>query len=161
MSFVSIKKLAEDFIDSWQEVLKEKNIIITMEISEVNFKCFPYDIESIISNLITNSINSFEYSGKDNKNIKINITNNDSELKIIYEDNGKGLSDKYKNNPYQILEPFETNKRDTNDNLIGTGMGMWIIDKTAKEYSGSVDLSENINLATGFKTTITLCGVFK
>ena len=79
----------------------------------------------------------------------------------IYQDNGKGLSDKYKNNPYQILEPFETNKRDTNDNLIGTGMGMWIIDKTAKEYSGSVDLSENINLATGFKTTITLCGVFK
>ena len=40
-------------------------------------------------------------------------------------------------------------------------MGMWIIDKTTKEYSGSVDLSENINLTVGFKTTITLRGVFK
>ena len=60
-----------------------------------------------------------------------------------------------------ILEPFETSKRDANNNLIGTGMGMWIVNKTVKEYYGDVDLSQNIERQTGFIVNINLKGVFK
>ena len=128
---------------------------------ETNFKCFPYDIESIISNLITNSINSFEYAAIENKTININLTQENNELRLLYEDNGKGLSEKYKKNPDLILEPFETSKRDANSNLIGTGMGMWIVNKTVKEYYGDVDLSQNKERQTGFIAKINLKGVFK
>lgn len=161
MTYVPMKKLFEDFIESWQEVLKEKNVQISLNVVETNFKCFPYDIESIISNLITNSINSFEYMSLENKTININLTQENNELRLLYEDNGKGLSEKYKKNPDLILEPFETNKRDTNNNLIGTGMGMWIINKTVKEYHGVVDLSQNKDMVSGFTAIINLKGVFK
>lgn len=161
MTYVPIKKLFEDFIESWQEVLSEKNVQINLNVVKINFKCFPYDIESIISNLITNSINSFEYSAPENKTININLTQENNELRLLYEDNGKGLSEKYKKNPDLILEPFETSKRDANSNLIGTGMGMWIVNKTVKEYYGDVDLSQNKERQSGFIVNINLRGVFK
>lgn len=161
MTYVSIKKLFEGFIESWQEVLSEKNVQINLNVVETNFKCFPYDIESIISNLITNSINSFEYSALENKTININLTQENNELRLLYEDNGKGLSEKYKKDPDLILEPFETSKRDANSNLIGTGMGMWIVNKTVKEYYGDVDLSQNKERQSGFIVNINLKGVFK
>ena len=161
MIYVPIKKLFEDFIESWQEVLSEKNVKIILNVVETNFKCFPYDIESIISNLITNSINSFEYTALENKTININLTQENNELRLLYEDNGKGLSEKYKKDPDLILEPFETSKRDANNNLIGTGMGMWIVNKTVKEYYGDVDLSQNKDRQSGFIVSINLKGVFK
>lgn len=161
MTYVPIKKLFEGFIESWQEVLSEKNVQINLNVVETNFKCFPYDIESIISNLITNSINSFEYSALENKTININLTQENNELRLLYEDNGKGLSEKYKKDPELILEPFETSKRDANSNLIGTGMGMWIVNKTVKEYYGDVDLSQNKERQSGFIVNINLKGVFK
>lgn len=161
MTYVQMDKLFADFIDSWQEVLNEKNVHIYLNVIDTTFKCFPYDIESIISNLITNSINSFEYMAIEKKTINIKLTKENNELILLYEDNGKGLSEKYKNKPDLILEPFETNKRDSNNNLIGTGMGMWIVNKTVKEYNGVVDLSQNKERKYGFIANIKLKGVFK
>ena len=50
-----------------------------------------------------------------------------------------------------ILEPFESGhhfeKEDEDD---GTGMGMWIVNRTISEYNGIIDLSENQRKETGF-----------
>ena len=70
-------------------------------------------------------------------------------------------TEKYKKDPDLILEPFETSKRDANSNLIGTGMGMWIVNKTVKEYYGDIDLSQNKERQSGFVVNINLRGVFK
>lgn len=49
---------------------------------------------------------------------------------------------KYKSNPNLILEPLETSSRNSQGELIGTGMGMWIVNKTIGEYKGEMDLSK-------------------
>ena len=46
------------------------------------------------------------------------------------------------------------------DEDFGTGMGMWIVRKTALEYDGDIDLSENKKLKSGFKTTISFGGKY-
>lgn len=90
--------------------------------------------------------------------IKINIKLNEIEngIKLIYEDNGTGLAECYKEEPTKILEAFESDKRNENGELIGTGMGMWIINKIVLSYNGNINLSENKNMKKGFKIEIDL-----
>ena len=42
------------------------------------------------------------------------------------------------------------------EGTIGTGMGMWIINRTVADYNGSIDLSDNMKHTSGFYATIRL-----
>lgn len=156
MKFVNLSELLSDEINLWNEVLENQEININLNIEKKipEFKCFPYEIESIISNLIANSIH--EFKGIKNKEISIDIKNEKDGVLIGYKDNGPGLAPNYKNNPSKILEPFETGKRNTLNEKIGTGMGMWIINNIVNDYDGSIDLSENTKSKSGFSILIKL-----
>ena len=52
------------------------------------------------------------------------------------------------------LEAFETDKRNDNGELIGTGMGLWIVNKIVKYYNGTIDLSDNKTRKVGYKIII-------
>lgn len=100
----------------------DKNIIFNS--SEDIFKV-------IFDNLILNSYQQNLNLETVNINIKI-IENEFNELLIIYEDNGKGLDDKYLDKPRQILIPHETTRKD------GHGLGMWIINNTILKTEGYI-----------------------
>ena len=157
MKLTDINVLMNNQIEKWKIVLDNQNINIQLDAEEIEpFKCFPYEIESIISNLIANSVSAFR--GIKEKKIHIIITKTDNGFKIIYKDTGKGLSEKYKNDPNKILEAFETDKMNGLNEIIGTGMGMWIIDTIVKRYYGIIDLEQNKSMKSGFKIEISLTG---
>ncbi len=156
MKNVNLHDLMFELKNAWNDTCND--IIIDIESESIEFKCFTYEIESIVNNLIANSTTSFKSSGQKDKKIKIIISSIDNGVVIDYQDNGPGLSDKYKSKPNKILEAMETDKTDLDGEIIGTGMGMWIVAKTVAEYKGSVDLSKNINCETGFYAKITLKG---
>lgn len=52
------------------------------------------------------------------------------------------------------MKAFETGKRDAERELVGKGMGMWIVNNTVLDYKGKVDLSKNIETENGFYATI-------
>lgn len=141
---------------SWSDVLQSKNINIVSELEEITYKCFANQIEIIIHNLIANSVTAFEKQRKPINNINIKLVGNDEYVEIQYCDDGPGLCKKYKQNPYLILEALESDKRDKNGDLIGTGMGMWIINKTVKEYNGTINLDKNKESTDGFYIDIRL-----
>ena len=155
---ISLNKLLTQLISSWSEILKPKFINIVLSVSEICFECYPFEVESIINNLIANSVSSFERSKTNNKEICIRIEPNESGIEVIYSDNGSGLSSAYKNDPKLILDAFESDNRSEEGEVIGTGMGMWIINRTVSDYNGSVDLSENNRTISGFYIKITLNG---
>ena len=156
MKKTSINLLVSKLIDSWKESLSPKNIVIIDSIADVEFKCFPYEVESILNNLVANSVATFEKKVSENKKIYISISEQDNGILIQYSDNGVGLSQTYKSNPRLILEPFETDKVTNGGEVVGTGMGMWIINRIVSEYYGSIDLSKNISNAEGFHIDISL-----
>ena len=135
-----------------------KDLQINLECEDVVFKCFPYEIESIFNNLIANSTSIFKSEKQKEQIVTIKVEMSDGYLNIYYEDNGPGLSQKYKQNPDLILESMETDKTDLDGEIIGTGMGMWIIWKTVNQYNGSIDLSANITSERGFYIKISLKG---
>lgn len=136
-------------------LLEQKNIKINIigEKSTTLKKIFTIDIESIICNLIINSIEAFKNTNQENRDIYIEITNIDEYIKINYKDNGPGISKEYEN-PYDIFNFGVTNKIDKNTGeIIGTGLGMYIVATTINEYNGKYNL---VNNEDGFEIEILL-----
>lgn len=156
MKNVNLRDLMIELKNSWNDTCKD--ITIDLDCESVEFRCFTYEIESIINNLIANSTTAFKSTGQKDKRITISISADEEGIVISYRDNGPGLSDKYKTDPDKIMEAMETDKTDLDGEIIGTGMGMWIIGKTVVEYNGNVDLSENVRSENGFYAKITLKG---
>jgi len=156
MGKVDLTTLLGKLIQSWNETVNSRDICIVLETDDVTFKCFPYEIESIINNLIANSLSSFDKMRNSPKNINICLKEDNNGIILEYHDSGIGLSKIFKKNPYLILEPFESDKVDNYGEIVGTGMGMWIIKNTVDEYNGSIDLSRNIVEEQGFYITVRL-----
>lgn len=156
---VDIGKIISALADSWNQTLANKKINIqylNLNDDEIVLKCFPYEIETIIHNLITNSVASFDSIIVHEREIIVKVFEDEEYVWIEYSDTGAGLVDMYKKNPDRILEAFETSKRDADGELVGTGMGMWIVNNTVLDYKGKVDLSKNIETENGFYATISL-----
>lgn len=153
MKSINLYELLEKYVELWRKNLKIQNINIDFAgDNNIKMRCYPYEIESIISNLITNSVAAVTNQRILSINISIKMVND--KIQLIYEDNGKGLSEAYKRNPEKILEAFETDKRNDNGELIGTGMGLWIVNKIVKYYNGTIDLSDNKTRKVGYKIII-------
>ena len=121
---------------------------------EIYLKCFPYEIDTIISNLIANSTASFDKVRMKEQKIYIDVKEENEYIRIDYHDTGAGLDPIYKKNPEKTLEVFETDKRNSSGEKIGTGMGLWIVNNTVEDYGGKVDLSKNIIEETGYYITL-------
>ena len=156
MKGVNLHELFEDLKAAWGDTCPDTEI--TVECDPIVFRCFPYEIESIINNLVANSTSAFKAVNQSERKIHIKVEQRDNFIDIIYQDNGPGLSDKYKKDPDMIMDAMETDKTDADGEVVGTGMGMWIIGKTVKDYKGTVDLSKNIDSEIGFHITISLKG---
>lgn len=154
----NINKIIEEQINLWNNINNGRNIIINFENTEiVMFECIECEIISIISNLVSNSIASFENGNNNEKNIiNIKLIKKDNGFKIEYNDNGYGLAPIYKNNPYKILEANETSKINKKGQKEGTGMGMWIINNIVTKYKGTIELSKNTNEEEGFYIDINI-----
>lgn len=156
---VDIGKIISGLADSWNQTLANKRINIqylNLNNDEIILKCFPYEIETIINNLVTNSVASFDSIITKEREIIVEISEDEEYVRVDYSDTGAGLVDIYKKNPEKILEAFETSKRDADGELVGTGMGMWIVNNTVLDYKGRIDLSKNIETKEGFYATISL-----
>lgn len=153
---VNIGDIVITISKDWQEALAPKGIKIHKSSADIDFKCFTYEIESILNNLIANSATAFDNIRLEEKHIYISIDKVEKGILIKYNDNARGLSQIYKTNPRKILDPFESDRLAENGETIGTGMGMWIINRIVTEYNGYIDLSENITAQQGFYIKIFL-----
>jgi signal transduction histidine kinase len=140
---VILKDYFEDLTNMWQHLLKERLITLIIDDFKKDFtvKAFTIDIDTILNNLIINSIESFSRK-KDNakRNIKISCVEDGEFYKIIYSDNGVGLDKSYKDRPSDIFLPQETTKRDNQGKIIGTGMGMYLVKSVIDDNRGKVEI---------------------
>jgi sensor histidine kinase regulating citrate/malate metabolism len=154
--------MLEEFLKTWEGILDKNGVTLKWQCDpDIVFTCFEFDVENIISNLISNSMASFDReTGEvlEKKEIILTISSEETGFLIDYKDTGWGLLPKYKENLERIMEAFESSKRLAGEEEDGTGMGMWIVAQTALEYSGAWDLSENLRHDTGFYIKISLGG---
>ena len=141
--------------DSWKRIFKRKDINLSV-LNKIgnhpyDFRVFEMDLTTIFSNLINNSIDSFEQRktiGDRNIVIEFEIINN--RLEIVFSDNGKGL-DKAFENKEDIFLPFTTSKKDRTGNEIGTGLGMYLVKSVIDDNDGNIEI---LGCSVGFSVKI-------
>ncbi|MCI9173463.1 MAG: sensor histidine kinase [Lachnospiraceae bacterium] len=158
-----IQTMLEQYMNTWKDILDKSDTELMYGCdSDIELWCFEFDIENIISNLIANSLASFDQEMDqrlEKREIHLDIRRFGNGLSMDYRDSGWGLIPKYKKRPELILEAFESGHHcDGEDEDDGTGMGMWIVNRTISEYNGTIDLSENQRRETGFYAKIILGG---
>ncbi len=146
------RRIKKDFYETIKEILevlepilyqKKIKVNLILDNSEVFKKIFISDFESILYNLIINSIESLEKTKVKERIIEISIKTN-KEIILNYKDNGKGLEDIFKD-PYDIFKYGTTSKYDNNGEPIGTGLGMYIVASTTREYNAKYKITEYKN----------------
>jgi signal transduction histidine kinase len=101
-------------------------------------KAFEVDMDSIFNNLLSNSMNALKGYSKEAKTITISWKRtDDNNIEIIFSDNGKGLDTQYHENPDEIFNLNESSKKDRRGNVIGTGLGLYIVKSIIEEYNNS------------------------
>ena len=147
------KRLKKDIVNTIETgvkmllpILNRKKVTLNINTNNCSAirRIFETDFDSIIYNLIINSIESFESTKCENRIINISIELNDGKLYIHYLDNGHGLSEGFRNNPYDIFKYGTTSKFDSNGNQIGTGLGMYIVASSVNEYQGTYNITNPI-----------------
>lgn len=120
MKDVNLPQLLENLKASWEDTCPDTEI--SVECDPITFRCFPYEIESIVNNLVANSTSAFKSVNQVERKIHIKVCQRDNFIDIFYQDNGPGLSTKYKKNPDLIMDAMETDKMDADGEIIGTGI---------------------------------------
>lgn len=137
-----LKPYFESLKNDWSTVLDDRGISLDIvEIEELDMRVFEIDIDSILNNILINSIDAFIISKEERERvIKIKISSNSKEIIIDYHDNGPGLSSDI-TEPEKIFEPLYTTKRNKQTGEEeGTGLGMWLVKSIVEENDGKVNL---------------------
>jgi signal transduction histidine kinase len=104
-------------------------------------------IHQIITNIIKNGLDAMK--GSDQKELSIK-TDTDGRWNIIsIKDSGCGISEQ---NFEQIFDPFFTTKQETEDSILGKGLGLNYCKMMLESYGGGID----INSEEGKGTTVTI-----
>lgn len=141
----------EKFQSSWKKALELKNINLILDGNKDDLNIiqgFEVDFDTIFNNLLANSTEAF--AGNQKKEIHISWKKNEEFVQIDFIDNGQGLAKEFRKKPSEIFNAHETSKKDNKGNIIGTGLGLYIVKSIVDEYNDSnifiVDSEVGFNL---------------
>lgn len=125
------------FTDDYKTLYPNINWDISIETLIAELKINAADIETILGNLIDNSI---KYGGK---NIQLTILQNENTLKIDVIDDGIGIAtteqkyifDKYYRVPINNIHSVK-----------GLGVGLYLVSKIVQKYKGTIQVKSNLGM---------------
>ena len=141
--------IIQENINLLKELDNSIDINFKKDFNKITLESDKEQISRVFLNLIKNSIESINQRTQNNSNfskkIAIELTEDDSHIKVTLEDNGVGFSE-LKNNIKDILNPYFTTKKN------GTGLGLSIVNKIINDHNGKIDF---IPIQNGAKINIT------
>jgi signal transduction histidine kinase len=97
------------------------------------------DLESVLANLMTNSIDAIMDAKSGGKGvIRVEVSYPDEGLVIQFSDNGTGIKLK---NTEEIFEPFVTTHRTSDDDVYGHGLGLAIVREILRRHGGEIGVT--------------------
>ena len=139
-----LKAYLDDIIISLKPKLKKELHRVTVACGEdVEIDSYPGALAQIITNMIINSL-LHAYSEGEEGNIRIDVSTEETDVLLVYSDDGKGISPE---NIEKIFDPFFTTRRGEG----GTGLGLHIIYNTVTQVlKGSVSCESTLGQGARF-----------
>src|SRR6185437_200756 len=144
------------FKSTWLKALQQRGVTIELTPPQEEppiIRAFEVDMDSIFNNLLSNSLNALNGKQQHSKNISIQWQKTEQNIEILFSDNGKGLDEQYKNDPESIFNLHESSKKDDRGNIIGTGLGLYIVKSIIEDYNHSTIAILSYNDGMQFKIT--------
>jgi two-component system C4-dicarboxylate transport sensor histidine kinase DctB len=112
--------------------IKAHNITLNLDLSDKNPMVLanPIQLEQVIINLVTNSIDAHDTTENPDKRISISTRLNRGKAGIVIEDNGPG----FKGGEEQIFDPFYTTKG-------SMGLGLSLVSTFVSTWGGKISAS--------------------
>ena len=127
--------IMNESINLMSELDKSINISIKNNVEKIIFNSDKEQLGRVFLNLIKNSIESIqeksEKTSNINKNIAIELNDNNNHISLIINDTGVGFKN-LSTNVKDILNPYFTTKKK------GTGLGLSIVNKIINDHSGDI-----------------------
>jgi len=122
--------------DAFEEVLTvQRNTVIDLvnvPLTGCAIDGYEMDWESVVVNLITNACWALEDIPAGNRKIEVAIENEPDQWVLKFSDSGVGLES---GTETMVFLPAYSTKRSANGELIGTGMGLFIVKSFVEEHS--------------------------
>jgi signal transduction histidine kinase len=132
-----LEESIKNVFDLFSGELRRINAEISIPESRTLVKVNEQDFQTIIVNLLQNSIYWLERKKEGVRKIEIEVFKDDDLLSILFSDSGPGI--KSEDAPY-IFDPYFTTKAD------GIGLGLTISGELVTEYGGILELVKNPSL---------------
>lgn len=147
---IALESLLRDVITSMRADLTLKRADVSIDCPEsFRFMSKTGPLHQIFEQLISNSLIHAFGDGTDN-HISIQVEQLEESIKIVYQDNGKGVSSSIKK---RIFDPFVTTRRGEG----GSGLGMHLVyNLVTQALNGSIYLDENMVKGSRFVITLPL-----
>lgn len=133
--------IVKEVLDNLYLQIQEKKANIEVNSNIRAIKADRSQLQQVIQNLVNNSLKFNE----NNPKITISIDENSTHWVFVIEDNGIGLNTKYRD---KILEPFK--RLHTNEEYIGTGMGLAICKRIVDRHKGNIDIESKVGHGSKF-----------
>jgi signal transduction histidine kinase len=136
---VDLHKVVKNVLNTFDPFLKGRDIITTIDLAPeaAYLRGSEAAIESILTNLLNNSVTTFELAGTTNRALHIATEIEDGYVTITVEDNGPGIIGISKRDMW--LPGITTRPQ-------GTGLGLTIVRDTVTDLGGDVNAMEHGDL---------------
>lgn len=132
-SVQDIASLAKKYIRESQATFDETDIKVSITVrGDLHYNIDPGDLKAILNNLTSNAVKSLKKVDDRERKLKFEFYKTERYIIIRCIDNGVGIPEADRE---RIFDPFQGTTE-------GFGLGLTIIDETAKEYGGTLELIE-------------------
>ena len=136
LSRIDLHGLVASVVHNYKPFLAARDVSVEVELASSSpfLRGSEAAIESIVTNLLTNSVAAFEENATRNRLIRLRSDLADGIWTLTVEDNGPGIQGIAKR---EIWLPGRTTRRD------GTGLGLTIVRDATRDLGGHVDALES------------------
>jgi signal transduction histidine kinase len=127
---IRLDKVVLEVAELYKDRLRKSNIQLDLNLKATQeLSVTDSLIRQVLSNLISNAIDSLDASSQSNKKISIDLTESATEVKLEVFDNGPGI---HPDKKHALFELFQTSK------INGTGIGLWLCKYVVEAEGGKI-----------------------
>ncbi|MEE9431342.1 MAG: PAS domain S-box protein [Melioribacteraceae bacterium] len=149
---ISLSEVVDEVIALYQVNAARKKITLFSNLEvEIFIRADKFMLETILRNLISNSIKFTKQTGE--ISISAKELKNENKVEITVEDTGVGMSSDIKNKLFKIDEHVTTKGTDKEK---GTGLGLILSKEFVEKHEGEIWVESELGVGSKFKFTLKL-----
>lgn len=146
---LNIKLLIEKAFLLLSDEMIRNEIEFKVEFSENNLiRSDSAMLKSIVHNLLSNSVRYYDQQ-KTDRFIHVTVTNRDSLLELVVEDNGIGMNEEIKSKAFELFSRED-------DKIAGSGIGLYLVKRMVDKLHGTIEVESRKGVGTRLKILIPL-----